>query len=608
LPRIGIEEHTAEGHPHTFLIETSCESHPVLKTSPARRPILRAAAHLAALMFSGGRMRSSLGAVVSIGAASALVLHLSTQDARTQSASCFVLTSNGAVQGVDRGASCAFLGVPYAASSAGERRWRPPQPPNPWAPAILNASAAPNCPGFNAATGAPQGIEDCLKLIIWTPDPMPATPAPVLIWLHPGAFVAASANLAASNGQRFAEETGTIVVAANYRLGAFGFLAHAALSAEDPAYPSSGNYGLLDQRAAFAWVREQIAAFGGDPQRVTIAGSSAGALSVGLHLVSPGSTGLFDRAIIQSGPPTLRWRTRDEAEAQGARFAAALGCVDPSQVLACMRSRTRDQVLSALPIGPDQILEGQRVQWGPVVDGLELPDQPRMLFESGASARVPLLVGTNRDEGWVYVDRSFPAGVTSAEYEGALSTEFGADAAAVGAMYSPPESGTPDQTAARRKEALAAIIGDAEYVCEARRVARSAERAGVPVFVYSFEHEIDPVAPDRVIHGLEVNLLFGNNFGAPSNYVLSDSDRELARAMAGYWARFAAQATPNTDDETVAHWPAFKHPTGQGRGSDKHLVLGLPIGEGMRVREAACDFWEPYFLRSTTGAVPAATP
>ena len=552
-------------------------------------------------------MRSSLGAVVSIGAASALVLHLSTRDARTQSASCLVLTSNGAVQGVDRGASCAFLGVPYAASSAGERRWRPPQPAAPWA-TTLNATAAPNCPGFNAATGVPQGTEDCLKLIIWTPDPVPATPAPVLIWLHPGAFVAASANLAASNGQRFAEETGTVVVAANYRLGPFGFLAHAALAAEDAGYPSSGNYGLLDQRAAFTWVRNQIAAFGGDPNRVTIAGSSAGALSVGLHLVSPGSAGLFDRAIMQSGPPTLRWRTREDAEAQGARFATALGCVDPSQVLACLRSRTRDQVLNALPIGSDQILEGQRVQWGPVVDGLELPDQPRLLFESSVVARVPLLVGTNRDEGWVYVDRSFPAGLTSAQYEGALSTEFGTDAAAVGSMYSIADSGTPEEDAARRKGALAAIVGDAEYVCETRRVARLAERTGMPVFVYSFDYEIDPVAPDRVIHGLEVNVLFGNSFGAPSNYALSDADREFSRAMAGYWARFAAQATPNTDDESVAPWPAFKHPTGQGRGSDKHLVLDRPIREGMRLREAACDFWDAYFLRSTTGAVPASAP
>jgi para-nitrobenzyl esterase len=553
-------------------------------------------------------MRSSLRAVALIGTAAALVLHLSTRDARTQSTSCFVLTSNGAVQGVDRGASCAFLGVPYGASTAGARRWRPPQPAAPWAPATLNAATATNCPGFNAATGAPQGSEDCLKLIIWTPDPLPATPAPVLIWLHPGAFVAASANLAASNGQRFAEETKTIVVAANYRLGAFGFLAHPALAAEDAAYPSSGNYGLLDQRAALAWVRDHIAAFGGDPGRVTLAGSSAGALSVGLHLVSPGSAGLFDRAVIQSGPPTFRWRTREEAEAQGNRFALALGCVDFSQVVACMRAKTRDQVLNALAIGSDQILEGNRVQWGPVVDALELPDQPRALFESGAFARVPLLLGTNRDEGWVFVDRSFPAGVTAEQFDNVLTTEFGADAPAVGSMYLPPVGATPEEDAARRKESLAAIVGDAEYVCETRRIAKAVERTGTPVFEYSFEYEIDAVARDRSIHGLEVNLLFGNNFGAPSNYVLGTSDLDVFRAMAGYWARFAARGTPNTDDETVVHWPAFKHPTGLGHGSDKHLVLAGSIAEGMRLGEQSCDFWSPSFLRTLTGAVPASAP
>jgi para-nitrobenzyl esterase len=186
----------------------------------------------------------------------------------------------------------------------------------------------------------------------------------------------------------FAEQTGAVVVAVNYRLGPFGFLAHSALAAEDPAYPSSGNWGLLDQRLALLWIRNHIAAFGGDPQRITIAGSSAGALSVGLHLVSPGSTGLFDRAIMQSGPPSYRWRNRDEAEAQGEDFAGALGCGQSSDVLGCMRAHTRDQVLKALPIGMDQVTEGARVQWGPVVDGLELPDQPRALFEGGAIARV----------------------------------------------------------------------------------------------------------------------------------------------------------------------------------------------------------------------------
>ena len=144
-----------------------------------------------------------------------------------------------------------------------------------------------------------------------------------------------------------AEQTGAIVVAANYRLGPFGFLGHRALTAEDPGYRSSGNYGFLDQRAALAWVRDHIAAFGGDPNNVTIAGQSAGGHSVSLHVVSPGSAGYFHRAIMQSGYASTRWPTLADAEALGARFAAAVGCTDPSQVLACMRSKTRAEVLLA---------------------------------------------------------------------------------------------------------------------------------------------------------------------------------------------------------------------------------------------------------------------
>ena len=529
-----------------------------------------------------------------------------TDGLQTQALSCLVSTANGAVQGTLRGVSCAFTGVPYGAAPVGTLRWRPPQAAPPWAPATLSAVTASSCPAFSVATGLPAGSEDCLKLNIWTPEPLPASPAPVIVWIHPGAFVAASANLAAANGQHFAEQTGAVVVAVNYRLGPFGFLAHSALAAEDPAYPSSGNWGLLDQRLALLWIRNHIAAFGGDPQRITIAGSSAGALSVGLHLVSPGSTGLFDRAIMQSGPPSYRWRNRDEAEAQGEDFAGALGCGQSSDVLGCMRAHTRDQVLKALPIGMDQVTEGARVQWGPVVDGLELPDQPRALFEGGAIARVPLLLGTNRDEGWVFVDRSFPADLTAEQYDAVLANEFGADAGAIQSMYGAIEAGAPGLVA--RKSALAQIVGDAEYVCETRRVARLVERTGTPVFSYTFDYAVDAVAGDRSIHGMEVNLLFGNDFGAPSVHALDDADRELFRAMAGYWARFAARGDPNALDDTTVHWPAFKHPTGQGRGADKHLVIGVPISDGMRLRESACDFWDAYDLRTLTGAVPASAP
>jgi para-nitrobenzyl esterase len=530
------------------------------------------------------------------------IVPLLPRDAASQSAACLVATTRGQIQGVDSGGSCTFLGIPYAAPPTGNLRWGRPQPPAPWAPALLSATTpSANCPGFNPTTGLPQGNEDCLRLNVWTPAPAPTGRAPVIVWLHTGAFVGASANFAGANGRRFAEETGAVIVAPNYRHGPFGFLAHAALTSEDVSYRSSGNYGLLDQRAALAWARENIAAFGGDSTSITIAGTSAGGLSASLHLVSPGSAGFFERAIVQSGTASYRWRGRDEAHAQGNRFADALGCTDPSQVLICLRGKSRDEILAALPLGTDQVLEGSRVQWGPVVDGVEVPGQPRLLLETGAFHRVPVVVGTNRDEGWMFVDRSFRTGLSAEQYSALLATEFGADAAAVEAAYPAAGFSSP-------KEALAKLVGDVEYVCEARRVARLLERSGMPVYKYSFEYEVDAVAQDRVIHGLESNLLFGNNFGPPTNYVLSGPDLALFRSMSGYWARFAASGNPNVDDDSIVHWPAVKHPTGPGRGPDKHLVLGSTIREGQRLSEAACDFWEPFFLRSVTGAVPAAAP
>jgi para-nitrobenzyl esterase len=348
-------------------------------------------------------------------------------------------------------------------------------------------------------------------------------------------------------------------------------------------------------------------------------------LSVSLHLVSPGSAGLFDRAIIQSGAATYRWPDRLEAEAQGARLAAALGCTDEAQVLPCLRSRSRDQILLALPVGQDQIVEGQRVQWLPNIDGLELPDQPKQLYESGAFSRVPVVIGTNRDEGWPFVDRSFPGDVTIDQYEAILAGEFAADADTIQAKYSVDRFASP-------KDALARLVGDVEFVCEARRLARSIARTKTPIYLYSFEYEVDAVAPDRVIHGLESNLLFGNNFGPPSNYVLVAPDLALFDVMSGYWTRFAATGNPNLSSVNPAvsvagavRWPRFRHsrartPRGNQhsfaahvravgrRGADGHLVLDSNTRQDRHLRRAACDFWEPYSFRSVVGSVPASQP
>lgn len=509
---------------------------------------------------------------------------------------CLANTASGQVRGLLRGAACAYLGIPYAAPPVGELRWRPPQPRVPWAPAVLSAtSPPPTCPLINPpTTGQPSGSEDCLMLNIWAP--LRPARVPVIVWFHPGNFQAASANLAASNGERFAQERNVIVVAPNYRLGPFGFLAHGAFTLEDPAYRSSGNYGLLDQRAALIWVRDHIAAFGGDPRNVTIAGTSAGSQSVSFHLVAPATAGLFHRAIMQSGVATTRWTSAAEAEAQGEQFARALGCTDVGTAAACLRSKTRDQVLRALPLDQAQILEPRAVQWKPIVDGLEIQDQPRELYRRGKFTRVPLIIGVNGDEGWTYVDRSFPGGLDATQYEAAVQNEFGTDAPAVLRLY--PATAFPSP-----KDALSQLTGDAEYVCEARRVARLASQARVDVYFYSFEHTIDAVTPGRAFHGLESNLLFGNNFGAPSNHVLTGADLELFRAMSGYWRRFADTGNPNAPGEAV-RWPLFRvdrYPI----LSDRYLVLDDIIKEANRLHDRECNFWDRFYFRSVIGPVPA---
>jgi para-nitrobenzyl esterase len=527
--------------------------------------------------------------------------HVSTQNAGTQGATCLVRTVNGDIQGTDNGASCTFLGIPFGAPPIGNLRWKPPQLAAPWAPATFNANVLRQCPQLNAA--GPAGNEDCLVLNVWVPHAVPdatTTGRPVLFWIHTGAFQGASINFADSNGRRLAERTGAIVVAANYRLGPFGFLGHPALTAEDPSYPSSGNYGFLDQRAAMAWVRDHIGAFGGDRDKVTIAGQSAGAHSVSLHLVSRGSEGYFTRAILQSGYASSRWRTRVDAESLGTDFAAAVGCTDPAQVIACMRGKTRNEVLVGFATGQQEYIETGRVAWGPVVDALDIPDQPRVLYETGQFNRVPTIIGATRDEGWIYVDRSFPTGLTVEQYEDAVRNEFGdTDTPALLAMYSVADFPSP-------KHALSQLAGDFEGVCEARRVARLIERTRTPVYLYSFERQVAAVAADQVIHGLDRNFLFGNNYGPPSNYVLNDDDLSLFGAISGYWTRLAETGDPNGGDSPF--WPAFRRAKDLGRGVSKHIVLDWPISQGERLREAQCDFWEPFFLGSVVGSLPAAHP
>ena len=526
---------------------------------------------------------------------------------------CLTTVSGGDIQGIDRGDSCAYLSIPYAAPPVGALRWKPPQPAAPWAPSVIasppnwtDPAVRPVCPQRSPN----QGSEDCLKLFVFAPSPLPHK-APVLVYFHTGRFIAAAGSNLYVDGERIAEKTGAIVVTLNYRLGPFGFMAHSLLTAEDPAYPSSGNYGMLDQRLAMQWVHDNVEAFGGDNTRIAIAGISAGGESASAHVVSPGSAGLFKRAILQSGPFTHRIDTLAEREAQGAVFATRVGCTT-GDILACMRLKTRDEVLNALALDAGGWAEAGGVRWSPVVDGLELPDQPRTLYEMGAFNNVRVIVGSARDDGFAGVNRSFPSSITEAQYVAALNTEFGPYAADVLAQY-------PSFLYASPKEALSAVASDFGYICEARRIARLTARPDgedtdgpddldsddddKSAYLYSFERiTTDPL---HVLHGTDHPFLFGNLY-VPTGFDpnLDPNNIALFQSMAGYWARFAEKGKPNHGNDGAVNWPAY----GVGEDPDRNLALNVPITVNFGYRDTQCSFWDGFFFRHPFATLPAAAP
>ena len=346
-------------------------------------------------------------------AVSVIAVPLLLPTARAAQVACAVTTGTGNVEGLDRGASCEFLGIPYAAPPLGALRWKPPQPAVPWAMTLMATAAPLGCPSLNAA-GTPGGDEDCLKLNVWVRDPFPTQPAPVIVWLHTGSFVSASANFASHNGRRLAEETGAIVVAPNYRLGPLGFLVHSALAAEDPAHPVSGNYGLLDQRAALEWVRENIAAFGGDPEQCHACGN------IGRRRQRRPAHGLARKR----GPlPPRHHRERDTddtvAEPRGECIAGRRlrqrsrmrgpgdGCLVPAnQNLSTVVARAAS-VHTASDHSRQVVFTGIRSS-----TASSFPISRACSSQAGQFHQVPTIVGFTRDEGAGFIPRTFPAGVT----------------------------------------------------------------------------------------------------------------------------------------------------------------------------------------------------
>jgi len=493
-----------------------------------------------------------------------------------------VTIESGTLHGGATGDVRHFMGIPYAAAPVGPLRFRVPQPVEPWTDARPAVEPGWTCAQTLSPSG-PSNDEDCLYLNVWAPSG--AHDLPVMVWLHGGAFMYGSGSDKYYDGTRLAER-GVVIVTINYRLGPFGFLAHPALSVDDPTYPTSGNYGLEDQRAALEWVQRNIAAFGGDPKHVTLFGESAGGFSTCVHYLSSRSHGLFETAISESGlcgmPDFAPMHAT--AEAQGVQLAEKLGCPgSDAAAVECLRAKSVDELMAASAAPPiaDQLPGGLAYQpvvlpnLIPNVDGYVIEQPLRQALIAGAYEPRPMIIGNTKDEGTMFLSSlSAKEIATETEYRDAVAVRFPDAVDAILARY-------PVSAFASASAALAEVTGDAFFVCPTRFASRTLADHGVAVRRYVFAHPLaNPVLPGLgVFHSSELPFLFGND-----NFPLGRLDAPpLVDAMQAYWTQFGKVGDPNSADATP--WPTYA-PGGTT------LVLDTPITTTTDYKDDICDFWD----------------
>ncbi len=483
-------------------------------------------------------------------------------------------TANGTVRGSISGNTLVYKGIPYAAPPTGDRRWAAPAAVSNWSGVRDATSFGAHCAQPGTVFGAASTSEDCLYLNVYSPK-APGN-YPVMVWIHGGAFYLGLSN--GYNPERLVAQ-GNVVVTINYRLGALGFMAHPALTAQPGASGASGNYGLMDQQAALRWVRDNIANFGGNRNNVTIFGESAGGFSVHSHLASPGSTGLFHKAIIQSGAYAFSAAAQSSlatSEAVGTAVGNATGCPAPTTTT-CLRN---------IPVST--LLTAQATAWpsGPIptVDGAVLPGSVYSRIAAGTYNRVPLIQGATRDEWRLFValDEVSPptmakpylgAALNAGNYETAIAGTFPYLAAApfpagfvntlATTAYNPALYGN------NHSVALGALGTDLLFACNSRLSAKLQE-ANASVYVYEFADDtVPPLFPGRsfpmgAAHTTELNHIFDTG-----SYTRTAAQNDAAATMVAAWSRFAATGNPNPAATPTA-WPAF--------GTTDQILRFDPVG------------------------------
>jgi len=465
----------------------------------------------------------------------------------TDAESATVTIAQGALRGIVDDGARAFLGIPYAAAPVGELRWRPPIPAASWqgvrdasqfgASCMQKLTPGGRVPWTHEYLVQNQISEDCLFLNVWTPPARGDTPYPVMVWIHGGAFVEGSASVPIYNGAALARQ-GVIVVGINYRLGALGFLAHPELSMEGGG--SSGNYALYDMIAALRWVQDNIAAFGGDPMQVTIAGQSAGASAAHQLIAAPQARGLFTRAIAQSGSGRGRAPILlADAEQMGLAFADKAGAA----LLAQLR-----EVPAQMLLDIDVSVPERGLRFAPIVDGVLIPGDIRDL-PPGTYADIPMLTGVTADEG-SGLTRDY--GQDSSERLAArLRTVFAAEADAARQFY-------PAATAAQAGASAKQVIRDRGIAAGwlwARQRAQQGSRQ--PVWLYLYAHPEPGPDADRygAFHSSELPYVFQTLDAAPERS-FTDADRDLSTMMSAYWANFVKTGDPN--GAGLPSWPKLE--------------------------------------------------
>jgi len=489
-------------------------------------------------------------------------------------------------------------GIPYATPPVGNLRWEQSTAHASWNETYTANFMAPGCPQLcNLPPGnCPEygTDENCLFLSVWAPNKPSSDPSgyPVMFWIHGGAFEQGLGDCALYNGTHYASSLDVVTVAINYRLGVLGYMAGETME---------GNYGILDQRLAMQWAHDNIAAFGGNPNKLTIGGQSAGGMSIAAHLISEGSQSLFAQGAMESNPLALPFHTRESATVNADAAFAYLGC--SKNDIACMRTKSADEILQAQAHAPSLNLDNLFINflpWSPLVEpnGL-LPEQPLTAMAAGRMAAKPMISGTVKDEGQLFVYELFPKPLNEVEYKLLVSGIFGKDKAKqILSLYPLNIGGTEDG-----RDAFNVLGTDLLFYCPLRMATRGYQSvlgsSNVPTWIYRFDHAMsfDAWGPDYtfcytgniVCHGSELPFEFDVfTDGSTVAYDPNADEIQLTKDVSDLWANFIHNANPNLGQyATPASWPLYDG------AADELLILNEPgVQVAAHQREKYCNTWD----------------